>query len=54
MASRDGGRVWSWRHFRQIDTTARVEELVEAVKAILSVDPDIETLAYTDDFPLQG
>lgn len=52
--SRSGGRMWSWRQFRTIDTTARVEELLAAVQAILAADPDIEIIALTDHFPLEG
>lgn len=46
------GRKWSWKRFRFIDTTAEVEKLHHALRAIFLEDPDITLLAETEDYPL--
>ncbi|MBX9926814.1 MAG: hypothetical protein K2Y05_10690 [Hyphomicrobiaceae bacterium] len=50
--SREGGRTWSWRKFRSIDTTARVDALFAEIKYILANDPDVRILGYPEEFPL--
>lgn len=54
MLSREGGRKWSWRRFRCIDTTARVEALFDEIKGILTNDQDVRIVGYPEDFPLGG
>jgi hypothetical protein len=50
--SRDAGNCWSWKRFRLVDTTKRVEQLFGDLNDILSSDPEIRILGLTDRFPL--
>lgn len=50
--SREAGRHWSWRRFRFIDTTSRVERLLSDLKRIVAEDSDIQVLGYPEAFPL--
>lgn len=52
MLSREGGRKWSWRQFRSIDTTARVDALFDEIKDILATDQDVRIVGYPEHFPL--
>lgn len=49
--SLDPGRRWSWRRFRFVDTSPRVERLNADVLAVFEGDPEIEVLGYLDDTP---
>jgi hypothetical protein len=48
-----GGKQWSWRRFRRIDTTPWVEKLHADLISIFRSDPDIELLSTTLDGPFQ-
>jgi hypothetical protein len=48
------GRSWSWRKFKYIDKTERVNGLFEELSDIFTVDEDIQVIGFPEDFPLHS
>ena len=46
------GRTWSWRKFKFIDKTDRVNKLFSELSDIFKSDKDIEIIGYPEGFPL--
>jgi len=47
-------RMWSWRRFRFIDTTAHANRLHADLVAIFQADPEVQVLGTNLDSPLFG
>jgi hypothetical protein len=52
MVSEKSRRRWSWSRFKFIDTSTRVDKLLEDLRDILASDNEIQILGYPEAYPL--
>ena len=46
-----GGRKWSWKQLKFLDTTPWIDKLYEDLAAVVEADPEIESLGLVDEMP---